>query len=305
MMPPNNMNTITLVAILIGATLSLNAQQTTWAGTHRIVSSTGGINSFVAAKCKTFCQLTEKDGQLTGLITRCGEDVHDISQCTESLKGTIRNQIIEWKSGGAVEDAQKKQHPYETIFRGVRDGDTIVGYFEQTWNEKGKASVTYRGLIDLERKYQSELLPASLATSPQSEVATAAQDRVSELPWVAELSKTQEDARAGNKIVVLNFTGSDWCVWCTKFDADILSKPEFAPYAATNLVMVVVDFPKANKQSDQLKTRNAQLRSRFKVEVFPTFVVFNSDGKEIGRQVGYLPGGPQAFIAKLDNFKKQ
>lgn len=238
------------------------------------------------------------------MITRFGEDVRDISHCTENLKGTIgkeiergageKSQFIEWKSLGSVEDAQKNKHQYETIFRGVRDGDRIVGYFEQTWNESGKSSVIYRGIVDLNRYYQSQLMPANLAKSPPIELTS-----------VAGLSKTLEEAKARDKIVILNFTGSDWCVWCAKFDADVLSKPEFAAYAATNLTMVVVDFPKTNKQSDELKKRNAELRSVCKVEGFPTFVVFNSDGKEIGRHVGYMPGGPQAFIAKLEDFKKQ
>lgn len=145
------MKTIALISILAFAILSLNAQETMWEGTHRLVSSTDGIDSFKPSKSKTLCQITEKAGQLTGLITRFGENVHDISQGTEKLNGTIRKQIIEWKSCGSVEDAQKKKRQYETIFRGVRDGDTIVGYFEQTWNEKGKASVTYRGILELNK----------------------------------------------------------------------------------------------------------------------------------------------------------
>jgi hypothetical protein len=32
--------------------------------------------------------------------------------------------------------------------------------------------------------------------------------------------------------------------------------------------------------------------------------VLDKDGKEIGRQVGYSEGGPKAFIAKLEGFKK-
>jgi hypothetical protein len=41
------------------------------------------------------------------------------------------------------------------------------------------------------------------------------------------------------------------------------------------------------------------------VDGFPTFIVLNSDGKEIGRQAGYLSGGPQAFVAELEKFRKQ
>ena len=154
---------------------------------------------------------------------------------------------------------------------------------------------------------QRALMVTELAKAKfrQDETAIASEKRVAELPWAIDLPKALEQAKAGNKIVLLDFTGSDWCVWCGKFDDDILSKPEFAGYATAKLVMVLVDFPLIKKQSDELNKRNADLQARFKVEGFPTFLALDSDGKEIGRQVGYLPGGPQAFIAKLDQFKKQ
>jgi hypothetical protein len=81
--------------------------------------------------------------------------------------------------------------------------------------------------------------------------------------------------------------------------------PAFAAYAATNLTMVLLDFPIATKQSDAVSKRNAELKARFNVEGYPTFVALGPDGKEIGRQVGQLDGGPQAFITELERFKKQ
>jgi thioredoxin-related protein len=128
---------------------------------------------------------------------------------------------------------------------------------------------------------------------------------VSELPWVSDLPKALEQAKAENKIVLLDFTGSDWCVWCKKFDNDVLSQPEFAGYAKTNLVMVMLDFPNAKPQSDSVMKTNKDLQDKFKVNGFPTYVALTPDGKEIGRQVGYLLGGPQAFIAELEKFRKQ
>jgi thioredoxin-related protein len=90
-----------------------------------------------------------------------------------------------------------------------------------------------------------------------------------------------------------------------KFDADVLSKPEFAAYAKTYLVMVMLDFPNAKKQSEALKKSNQKLQAKFKVGGFPTYVVLNSDGKEIGRQAGYLSGGPKAFIDELEKFNQK
>jgi thioredoxin-related protein len=154
------------------------------------------------------------------------------------------------------------------------------------------------------RKMFHELMAAKMAKSRHSIAADLSEKRVAELPWAANLPKALERAKTKDKIVLLDFTGSDWCVWCIRFDDDILSKPEFTTYAKTNLIMVLVDFPNAKKQSNDLKKRNAELQTKFKVNGFPTYVVLNSDGKEIGRQVGYLSGGPLAFIAKLEQFKK-
>jgi thioredoxin-related protein len=154
-------------------------------------------------------------------------------------------------------------------------------------------------------KIVGELRAAKLAKTRQNPTATLSEKRVSELPWATDLPKALEQAKAENKIVLLDFTGSDWCVWCIKFDDDVLSQPEFASYAKTNLVMIMLDFPNAIKQTEAQKKSNQELQAKFKVDGFPTYVALTPDGKEIGRQVGYLAGGPPAFIAELGKFRKQ
>ena len=100
-------------------------------------------------------------------------------------------------------------------------------------------------------------------------------------------------------MVLMDFTGSDWCGWCKKFDKETLSTDKFADYAKAHLELVTVDFPNKKPQSDELKAANHSLAEKYGVEGYPTFVVLNADGKEIGRQVGYAPGGPEAFNAQL------
>jgi thioredoxin-related protein len=102
----------------------------------------------------------------------------------------------------------------------------------------------------------------------------------------------------------MDFTGSDWCGWCIKFKKEVLDTQEFKDYAAKNVVLVEVDFPNKKAQSDDLKKANAALGKQYKVDGYPTLVVLDKDGKEIGRQVGYAEGGPKAFIEKLEKFKK-
>jgi thioredoxin-related protein len=66
---------------------------------------------------------------------------------------------------------------------------------------------------------------------------------------------------------------------------------------------VEVDFPRKKPISAALKQSNQALAAQYHVESYPTFVILSKDGKELGRQKGYRPGGPQPFIAKLENLK--
>jgi len=130
------------------------------------------------------------------------------------------------------------------------------------------------------------------------------QIQAAESVWLTDLPKAEAQAKSQNKIVLMDFTGSDWCPWCIKFDKEVLDTPEFQDYAAKNVVLVKLDYPNKLVQSDDLKKANAALKTQYKIDGFPTMVVLNKDGKEIGRQVGYSEGGPKVFIAKLEGFKK-
>jgi thioredoxin-related protein len=167
-----------------------------------------------------------------------------------------------------------------------------------------ETSVEFQKIVNDARAAMRAKTPKNPAATPTPTEMTV-EKRVSELPWSTDLPKALEQAKAENKIVLLDFTGSDWCVWCMKFDNDVLSQPEFASYAKTNLVMVMLDFPNAKPQSDSVKKTNKDLQEKFKVDGFPTYVALTPDGKEIGRQTGYLSGGPEAFIAELEKFRKQ
>ncbi len=131
------------------------------------------------------------------------------------------------------------------------------------------------------------------------------QANAAESTWLTDLPKAQEQAKKESKMVLMDFTGSDWCPWCIKFKKDVLDTAEFQAYAAKNVVLVEVDFPsKKKEQSADLKQANDALKAQYDVHGFPTLVVLDKDGKEIGRQVGYAEGGPKAFIEKLEGYKK-
>ena len=125
-----------------------------------------------------------------------------------------------------------------------------------------------------------------------------------EANWMTDYDKAVEQAKTQNKVILLDFTGSDWCGWCMKMKQETLDTPAFKSYARKNLVLVEVDFPHNKPQTDAVKKQNGQLGQKFKVNGYPCFVLLDKDGNELGRQGGYLKGGPSAFIAKLNTFYK-
>jgi len=121
--------------------------------------------------------------------------------------------------------------------------------------------------------------------------------------WLTDFKKAQEEAKASNKLLLIDFTGSDWCGWCIRLNREVFSKPEFREYAAKNFVLLEADFPRGKELSAEVKAQNLELARRFRVEGFPTIVVLDSTGKKVG-ELGYTPGGPAAFIAQLDKIRK-
>ncbi len=126
-----------------------------------------------------------------------------------------------------------------------------------------------------------------------------------ELAWGTDLDAALAQAKKEKKLVVMNFTGSDWCGWCIKLKKEVFDTEDFAKYAKDNLVLVELDFPSKKKQSDELKKANNKLKSKYGADGFPTIVVLNSEGKEVWKQVGYMKGGPKAWTDKLDDAKKK
>jgi thioredoxin-related protein len=134
-------------------------------------------------------------------------------------------------------------------------------------------------------------------------VAATLNAAAAETSWSTDFPAAQAQAKKENKLVVMNFTGSDWCSWCKKLQKEVFMTKEFAAFAKEKLVLVEIDFPSGKKQPAALKKANEALQAKYKAEGFPTILVLNGEGKEVWRQVGYMPGGPEAWIGKLKTLK--
>ncbi len=118
------------------------------------------------------------------------------------------------------------------------------------------------------------------------------------LKWETNLETALQEAKQENKAVLVNFTGSDWCIWCQRLSDEVFSHSEFEEFADDNLILVKIDFPKSIEQTMETKMYNNQLAQRYDIKGFPTILLFNSLGKLV-KTTGYLPGGPVSYIEDL------
>ena len=72
--------------------------------------------------------------------------------------------------------------------------------------------------------------------------------------WETDFENAKKIAKEKNELILLNFSGSDWCGPCIMLRKDYLESDAFQDMAKGNLVMVNADFPrkKKNQQSAEL-----------------------------------------------------
>jgi len=133
----------------------------------------------------------------------------------------------------------------------------------------------------------------------------AFQLRADDVTWLTSVPDATAQAKKESNLVLLDFTGSDWCPNCIALDKEVFAKKEFAEYAKKNLVLVEVDFPAQKKQPASLVKSNEALRDKYKITGYPTLIVLKPDGTVVWKNLGYAGGGPKAVIAKLDEARKK
>ncbi len=137
-------------------------------------------------------------------------------------------------------------------------------------------------------------------------VNVLAQEKKSELEWNTNLMEAVDKSIAEDKPLLMFFTGSDWCGWCKRLQAEAFYKPEFEKWAKENVVLMELDFPRRTPQSDEIRTQNMNMQRMFAVRGYPTiwFVNPTKNGTEINfgkiGSTGYVRGGAEAWIAAAD-----
>ena len=107
----------------------------------------------------------------------------------------------------------------------------------------------------------------------------------SDKSWGTDFDKAKQQALAENKVILLSFSGSDWCGNCMRLEKVLFESSEFAAFAKDHLVLLNADFPmkKKNILSAEQTKHNEGLADKYNPKgVFPMVKVLSADGRVMG-----------------------
>ena len=120
--------------------------------------------------------------------------------------------------------------------------------------------------------------------------------------WRTDFDKAKADAKKQHKLILLKFSGSDWCVPCIRMEKEVFSNGAFQQFASESLIMVNADFPQKgmSKMEKALIQQNDALAEQYNKEGhFPYTVLLDPDGKVLKVWDGYKGMKPDELIAQL------
>ena|SRR5215831_17825680 len=123
--------------------------------------------------------------------------------------------------------------------------------------------------------------------------------------WQTNYEQALASAKSARKFVLLDFTGSDWCGPCIRMKKEVFSKSAFLNYARNKLVLVEIDYPRAKALPEDLQKQNEHLMHQYGIDKsgFPTVILLDPDGKNLGQLEGYSGERPADIIAWVEKLR--
>lgn len=121
-------------------------------------------------------------------------------------------------------------------------------------------------------------------------------------PWSTNFEQAQQTASTQKQLILLNFSGSDWCAPCKRMKREVFEDTTFQTYASQHLVLLSADFPRLRKNilDKTQQAHNDRLAERYNKEgKFPYTVLLDAAGKVLKTWEGFPAGGAAKFIEDL------
>lgn len=119
--------------------------------------------------------------------------------------------------------------------------------------------------------------------------------------WTNDLDKAKQKAQEENKLILLNFSGSDWCGPCIMLKKKVFAHDDFKTIANNKLVLVRADFPrlKKNRLAKEEIQKNEELAELYNPSgKFPFTILLTAEGKVLKEWDGFN-GDAATFINSL------
>ncbi|MEN2416198.1 thioredoxin family protein [Flavobacterium mesophilum] len=120
--------------------------------------------------------------------------------------------------------------------------------------------------------------------------------------WEPDFDNAKKTAKEQHKLILLNFSGSDWCGPCILTTRDYLENQGFTQIANENLVMVNADFPRKKKNMpppEQVKRNEALAEIYNREGSFPLTLLLDAQGKIIKAWHGKPESSPEQWTAEI------
>lgn len=124
--------------------------------------------------------------------------------------------------------------------------------------------------------------------------------------WMGDFSQAKTEAAQKHRLILINFSGSDWCGPCIRLRKEILESDAFVNYASDHLVLVRADFPrqKKNQLSKEQVKLNEALADKYNADgKFPYTLLVDENGKVLKDWDGFPNETPEQFIAQINSFE--
>lgn len=120
--------------------------------------------------------------------------------------------------------------------------------------------------------------------------------------WLVNLEEAYKQSKETGKPILANFTGSDWCGWCKRLTKSVFIHDEFKEWAADNVILLELDFPRRKKLPADLKKQNQDLQRAFNVRGYPTIWVFDLEKDPASQQFNISALGKTGYTKTVDEF---
>ena len=120
--------------------------------------------------------------------------------------------------------------------------------------------------------------------------------------WLVNLEEAYAQSERENKPILAYFTGSDWNGWCKRLDTDVFSTPTFKSWAAKNVVLLEVDFPKRKRLPQKNIDQNAAMAKSLNVTEYPTAWILKVDREVENGRFKVSPAGKTGYAKTPEEF---